>query len=213
MKKKIFLKKTLILLDILILLFFLNLESKAQAHFGAGGTGKPDIPDEISQGYSASHYSSTSESPDRGSSQITAKDGYYITSITFSTDNQPTCAWCRNTSTIGQYGLTATISRFCDGGPCELHWVVVSKRMYLDATIIKISKDNDENLSSGIWAENKSGNDITLVYKYQVYQNGGYTSSYTSATVPAFNKVRIMPRYIRNGTELYEQFLTPLYLK
>ena len=180
------------------------------------GYGQADYSEE----FAYNHTGGTTSSPKYYGQTIEPKPKYYISKITFSNDGQSGCGWCYPDggnlgATITTYGEKATIHKKCDGLPCKFKFTVFYKPYFIDSTIIKITKDPDENLSSTIWAENKSGSSLELVYKIEYYSpgTGNYITRLSSINIQAFSKIKVIPRFVRIDSQLYEQFLTPLYTR
>ena len=167
------------------------------------------------------HSSATKSRPKFYNKDVSPKNGYYAVSVSYSNNGQPTCGWCypndRNQGTprINDFGQSVTLRTKCDGGPCNFSYTIVYKKYFIDDNVIKLTKDPEENLSSNYWVENKSNNDLILVYKAETYNpnTASYTILYRPIAVPAYSKIRAMPRYVRVGTTLREDFFTPLYVK
>lgn len=145
---------------------------------------------------------------------------FYIAKVVYSGDGSPGCAWCHPTegslgATVHNYGELLTIRRTCDGLACNFKFTVYSKKFFVDNKILSVSKDSEENLSSSIWGENKTGKSIHLVYEVQSYNpgQGKFETKRTGDTINAFSKKRLIPRYKRIDNMLYEEFLKPLYIK
>jgi hypothetical protein len=167
------------------------------------------------------HTSATTSRPKFYNKEVFPKTNYYAIAVAYSNNGQPTCGWCypndRNQGTprINNYGGSVTLSTKCDGGPCGFSYTITYKKYYIDETIVKVTKDVEENLSSNIWVENKGNSPINLVYKVETYDPGSasYKTILNSILIQGYTKARVMPRYVRVGTTLREDFFTPLYVR
>lgn len=169
-----------------------------------------------SEKFEYDHRTATTNRPKTYSKSITPPPNYYITGISYGTNAAPTCPWCYpDRPYIDAFGFSGRYSVKCDGGPCFITYTVSYKEFFVDNNIVKISKDDGENLSSMIWGENKGGTQLQLVYKVESFNptSKQYETKFASVTMPPFNKVRIVPRYKKIDVSLYEEFLTPMYTK
>ncbi len=121
------------------------------------------------------HTGASSRNPKFYNQTVNPKSGYYAISVDYSPDGQSGCGWCypndRNQGTprINNYGESVTLSTKCDGLPCNFYYAITFNKYFVDETLIKITKDTEENLSSNIWGENTGSKDIELVYKVETY--------------------------------------------
>lgn len=161
------------------------------------------------------HTTATTKRPKYYTNVIRPRQGYYIAHFTEKKGNQPTCGWCYPSYKLDRYGFGASYSIKCDGGPCKISYIAVCRSFYVDTSIIKITKDADENLSSTYWVENRGGKDLELIYKVESYDpsSSKYVVNYASLRVPAFDRVRAHPRYKRQDNRLYEDFFSAVYTK
>ena len=160
-----------------------------------------------------SHNSATTRNPRSYSENITPPLGYYIINISYQNNNRPTCGWCYPSQRINSFGLSGNYSVKCDGGPCNFNYTIRYRKMRIDSLRLKITKDPEENLSSTVWAENKGGIPLTMVYKVESYNpaTARYDIKYNSISLLPFNRAKVIPRFKRIDTSLYEEFLTPVY--
>ncbi len=177
--------------------------------------------DTYSETISFQHTSATTQNPKFYNKDVFPRNGYYAANVIYANNGQPTCGWCypndRNQGTprINNFGESVTLKTKCDGGPCSFSYTITFKKYFIDDNIIKVTKDNEENLSSNYWVENKSSSSLTLVYKVETYNpnTASYNILYRSIAIAGYTKIRVMPRYVRVGTTLREDFFTPLYVK
>ena len=62
--------------------------------------------------------------------------------------------------------------------------------------------------------ENRGGRDLTLVYKLEINNGRGELfTQYKAKVIPAFSKIPVETKYRRIDVGLFQDFLTPLYMK